>query len=204
MELLERAVVAIVLIIVILLAIYYAYLFLSGNSVQPITQQHAEALITSDLQTAYPNAIINVTSDMQSTYAGSWHIVVSVTLNATSPCPSYFVNTYDYPRFAFVSTPQNTYTKNCQIYVFSPGGSFTLGSTPVAVAWASTHVKTVADYIKAFGLQNVSVVTSFISNSSAGDEWQMIYSSKHAGYAIYATLADINGTLLSNYNVSSS
>lgn len=202
MGLLQSAVIAVVLIIVILLVIYYLYSFLTATSVQPITQQHAEALITSDLQAAYPNAIINVTSNTQSTYSGSWHIVVSVTLNATSPCPSYFVNTYDYPRFSFVSTPQNTYTKDCKIYVFSPNGPFTLGSAPVAIAWASTHVPSAVAYVSSMGVQNVSVAASFLTNVSVGDEWQVVYASAHANYTIHTLLADTNGTLLNSYNSS--
>lgn len=200
MELLESVLVLAVVIVVVLLAAYYAYGFLSSTPGQQVTEQHAEALITSDLQAAYPGATVNITNATPSSYSGSWHITASVTENATSPCPSYFINTYDYPQFTFVSTPQNTYTSNCKIYVFSPNSAFKLGSAPVAIAWASKHVTSVIYYISQFGYGNVSASAQYQSNATIGGVWQLAYSSRTTNYSVHAMLADTNGTLLNTYN----
>lgn len=202
MNLLASVLILAIAIIVVILVGYYAYTFLSATPGQQLTEQHAEALITSDLQAAYPNAIVNITNVTPSVYAGSWHIVASVTENATSPCPSYFINTYDYPQFRFVSTPQNTYTANCDIYVFSPNGAFKLGSAPVAIAWATKHVPSVINYISKFGMRNVTASAQFQSNATIGAVWQLVYSSHLVTYSVHALLADTSGTLLNSYNSS--
>ena len=202
MHLLTSVLVLAVIVVAAILAIYYAYSLLSSTAGQQITEQHAESLIRSDLQVAYPNAVVDITNATPSNYMGSWHIVASVTQNATSPCPSYFINTYDYPQFSFVSTPQNTYTSNCKIYVFSPNGAFKLGSAPVAVAWASKHVPSVIYYISRFGYGNVSTTASYQANATTGGTWSLAYSAVDANYSVHALLADTNGTLLNAYNSS--
>jgi hypothetical protein len=201
MQLLASVLTLAVIVIVVVLAAYYAYNYFASAPSQ-ITGQQAAALITSDLQAAYPNAVVNITSVAPSPYAGSWHIVASVTENATSPCPSYFINTYDYPQFRFVSTPQNTYTSNCKIYVFSPNAAFKLGSAPVAIAWASKHVVSVIDYISRFGYSSIAASAKYQSNATSGGSWSLVYSSPNANYSVHAVLADVNGTLLSTYNSS--
>lgn len=200
MNLLAGVLVVAVILVVVILAAYYAYSYFVSPPGQQLTEQHAAALIISDLQAAYPNAIVNITNVTASSYSGSWHIVASVTENATSPCPSYFINTYDYPQFRFVSTPQNTYTSNCKIYVFSPNSAFKLGSAPVAVAWASKHVGSAISYISNFGYGTVNTTSKYMFDPTAGGEWLVGYSSPLANYSTYVLLADTNGTLLGSYN----
>ena len=204
MNLLATVLVFAIVVVVAILAVYYAYTLFSSSSGQQLTEQHAESLIVSDLQAAYPNAIVNITNATSSTYAGSWHIVASVTENATSPCPSYFINTYDYPQFRFVSTPQNTYTANCKIYVFSPNSAFRLGSAPVAIAWASKHVPNIIYFISRFGYGNVNASAKYQVNATEGDVWLLAYISPLANYTAHAVLADTNGTLISVYNTTGS
>ncbi len=199
MDLLIRAIIAAIVVIAILSVVYYV---LKGSLGQQVTKQQAESFITTDLLQTYPGSIVNVTSDTPSNYSGSWHIVVSVTENATSPCPSYFINVYDYPAFRLVSTPQNTYTSNCNIYVFSPNSAFKLGSSPVAIAWATKRVPSVIKYISVFGMPNVNASAHFQSNATSGGTWVLTYSSRLANYSVRALLADTNGTLLNSYNAS--
>ncbi len=202
MNLLTSVLIIAIVVVAIIFVAYYAYGLIYGSSSQQVTEQQAESLITTDLQANYPNAVVNITNASPSSYSGSWHIVVSVVVNASSPCPSYFINTYDYPAFRFNPTPQNTYTTNCNIYVFSPSGAFKLGSAPVAIAWATRRVPSVAEYVSLFGASNVNAEATYAANATTGGTWSLVYSSASANYTAHALLADTNGTLLSSYNAS--
>ena len=84
-----------VLVVIVLVAISILYLALSKGVLNRVTESQAVQLVTSDLENKYPGGIVNVTNVTPSArYPGSWHIVVSLVLNATSPCPNYVVYSY--------------------------------------------------------------------------------------------------------------
>ncbi len=204
MDLLTRVIVAAVILIIVLYAVYYA---LRTTIFLHITKQQAEANVTADLQTAYPNAVINITNASPSSYSGSWHISASVVLNATTPCPQFFVNTYDYPQFNFVPTLENTYTNNCVINGFSPGKPFIISSFPVAITM-SYRFNATKKFVNTYGFSNVYVSAHFYSSTNLigrnfTNVWVVMYSPKSASYGLHTILTQINGTLLAAYNTSS-
>lgn len=199
MDLLLKAAIVAVVAIVVLVGLYYSS---QRIFTQQMTEQRAEGLIVSDLRKV-PGAVVNITNASPSSiYAGSWHVLASVILNATSPCPSYFIYSYDYPALGLVNRTENIYTENCNIYVFSPSGAFSLGSAPVAIAWASKHVPSAIAYISRFGISNVNAFAHYRINATSGGTWLLNYTSRLANYTVHASIADTNGTLLNSYNAS--
>lgn len=207
MELLLRMLIVIAVVVVVLLGVYYA---LQSSFFQHVTKQQAESLVTADLQRLYPNSAINITNDTASTYSGSWHIAVSVVLNATSPCPSFFVYTFDYPQFGFVYRVQNTYTNNCVIYGLSQNKTFIVSSYPVAITKSYVlGVPSIRNYLNSQGFGSVTVTARFFSSTAIlgtnyTNVWLVKYSSTKATYSVYALLSQVNGTLLRTYNLTGS
>lgn len=203
MDLVVRVLIIAIVLIAALVALYY---LLQGTLLQHVTQQQAEALILSDLQRISPGALINITNSTPSTYAGSWHIVTSVITNATSPCPSYLVYSFDYPQFGFVYRVENTYTKDCVIYGLSTNKTFIVSSFPVAITRAfNLNIPMVNDFINSQGARNVVVTTQFLYNITAlgtnyTNVWLVNYSSKNVAYSVYVMLKQVNGTLITAYN----
>lgn len=205
MDLLARAIIAAVVVIAILLVAYYA---LSGSVFSHITQSQAQTLVQEDLQSTYPKATIAVTSDTPSNYSGSWHIVTDVILNSTSPCPSFFVYSYDYPKFGFQYTIVNTYTNNCVIY--GQADNNTIGNFAVAITRASSYlnISSVKSYISRFGPSVTASAQSLSSYNTAGKNytgvWLVNFSSSETNYNVYVLLSRLNGSLLSAYNLTRS
>ena len=202
MDLLTKAVVAAVIIIVVLVALYYGTKHVFS---QPLTEQQAEALIVADLQKAYPGAVVNVTNASQSVYAGSWHVVTALVLNATSQCPSYYVYSFDYPQFGFVYRVENTYTSNCVIYGLQQGKA--ISSYPVAITRSyDLNNSRIINYVSTQG-RSLFVTAKFYNVSRANgvnytNVWVVNYSSKSANMSVYAVLSQMNGTMLAVYNMS--
>lgn len=207
MDLLSRAIVGALVVILILFAIYYA--FQGGIISQAVTQQHAASLIATDLQQNYPGAEVTIINNTPSNYSGSWHIVASVVLNATSPCPSYFVYTDDYPQFPFNYGVQNTYTNNCRILGYSQSTQFLISSYPVAVTKVyQLGVPVMTDFIDSFGFSNVVTNAEFFNRTNVLGQnytnvWSVSYSSPLANYTVHALISQANGNLLASYSLAS-
>jgi hypothetical protein len=205
MDLLSKTVVAAVVVVVILLGVYYA---LQSTILSHVSEQQAASLVTADLQNAYPSAIINITSERSSNYTGSWYIAASVVVNATSPCPSYYAYTFDYPKFGFVYRVQNTYTQDCRIYGLQQNTSFLLSSFPAAITRSYTlGIPSVMSFVQQYGFRNVSVGSHFYQNLSAYGKnytkaWLVEYSAPKANHTVSVLLSQLNGTLLATYNSS--
>jgi hypothetical protein len=202
MELLVRVIMFAVIAVVLLLA---AYFMLSSTAIHSITKQQAETQIINDLTNKYPNSEINIINTTPSSYSGSWEVVAAIVTNSTSPCPSYFVDTFEYPQFGFVNRTQNVYTSDCTIRGYSAGQEFNIYNSPVAITRAyMLDVPNVMDYILSFGFNNVTVHASlFNSTSLHGSDymhvWLINYSSGRAGYYVYVVLSQPNGSLLNSY-----
>jgi hypothetical protein len=205
MDLLVRAMLFAVIVIVVLFAVYYA---LQSSVFQRVTQEQAASLVTTDLQRLYPSALINITNNTPSNYSGSWHIVASVILNATSPCPSYFVYTFDYPQFGFVYRVDNTYTNNCVVYGFNSKGPFIVSSFPVALTRAyALNIPALSNFINAVGFSHVQAYAHFYNRTSVlgknyTNVWLVSYSSTFSNNSAYALISQLNGTFLASYNAS--
>lgn len=205
MDLLTRTVVIALVLILVILGIFYA---LQNTILAHVSVQQAVSLVTADLQGTNPNAIINITNVTASTYAGSWHIVAGVITNATTPCPSYFVYTFDYPQFGFVYRVQNTYTSNCVIYGLAQNKTFIISSFPIAITRSYNLMPpAIISYLNVQGINNVVVTAHFYNKLNAQGNsytnvWLVNYTSKKVAYSAYALLSQVNGTLLSAYNAS--
>jgi len=204
MDLLVKTMVAAVVVVAILFAVYYA---MQNTLFQHITKDQAVSLITAYLLGAYPNAQVNVTNATISTYAGSWHIIFSIIINATSPCPSYFAYSFDYPQFGFVYRVENTYTKNCTIYGLSPEKPFIISSSPVAITRSyMLNASSIKAFIASYGFRNVTVASNFFNATTINAInytriWQVVYSSERANHSVIALLSQLNGNMLVTYNV---
>lgn len=204
MDLLLRSLLIVAAIIALVFAAYYTIKQVS--SAQQVTKEQAEALVLRDLQNANPQAAVNITNVTPSEFSGSWHIVVSVIMNATSPCPSYFIYSFDYPKYQFVYRIDNTYTNRCIIYGLIPGKSYIVGSYPIAIARSyELNLSTVTTFINKYGYGRVSVHAQYFNSTKLFGEnytqvWIVNYSAIQAPYSVYAVLSQVNGTPLFTYN----
>ncbi|MGA3021097.1 MAG: hypothetical protein ABSD68_04075 [Candidatus Micrarchaeales archaeon] len=203
MDLLARVMISAIIVVAVLVVAYYS---LQKSTLSRISEQQAIENVTLFLKRNYSNAEIAVTNVTPSQYAGSWYVVASIITNATSPCPSYFINSFDYPQFGFVPRTVNVYTSHCAIKAFS--NNATLYNSPVAITRAYTlNIPEIRNFINTYGFQNVKVNAHFLNaTQSAGvnytNVWLVNYSSTSASYNIYALLYQSNGTLLGLYNIS--
>ncbi|MDE1822762.1 MAG: hypothetical protein KGI00_01680 [Candidatus Micrarchaeota archaeon] len=213
MDLLGKSVIAAIVILAILLAAYF--LFLKNPFSQPVSKTEATSLVLSDLQNTYPGAVINITNVTPSdpTVAkGSWHIIASVVTNATSPCPSYAVYSFDYPQYHFVQRVDNIYTAynaqsdSCTVYGFTSGSSYLIASYPVAIARSySLNISQVRQFVQKYGYVSVSVHANYYSSTTFNmhnytNVWMVQYTAPRANYSVYAILTQSDGSLVAAFN----
>lgn len=205
MDILERTLLAIVAIVLVFFALYYATQhYLTGGSV---TKQQAVTLVESYLQNNNPNAIINITNVTPSQYAGSWHVVASVIKNPESPCPGYYVYSYDYPQYELVNRTESVYTAGCVIYGLIPNQGYIIGSYPVAIARAtSLNTSNVKLFIESVGYNNTVVHALYYNDTNVGGQnvsrvWIVNYSSAASNKNVYSVISQINGTFIATYNI---
>lgn len=201
MDLLMRSIVAVIIIIVAIGALFF--LVSSGVFAQQVTQGQAQTLVLSDIQNSNPGAIVNITNVTTSQYAGSWHILASVILNATSPCPSYFIYSFDYPKYGFVSRIENTYTDNCAIY--GQGNSSIIGSSSAAITRSyDINASRIMQFIRQYGY--TSVITHAMYQSSVNylgrdytNVWIVNYTAPNTNSSVTALITQANGSVIGVY-----
>ncbi len=200
MNLVEATLVLAVLVIIVVGIVYFVS---SKGVLSRVTESQAVQLVISDLENKYPGGIINVTNVTPSQrYPGSWHIVLSLILNATSPCPDYVVYAYDYPAFTFVPTTVNVYTNSCRIFGFNSSLPYRIASAPVAITRATQlNISSVVAFIKSYGYSNVSAHAIFlpyvvVDGKNLTNVWQVTYSSPKSNYSVNVWLTQLNGTLV--------
>ena len=204
MNLIEATFILALAVIIIILLLYFA---ISHFAPSKVTEQQATTLILNDLLKNYPYANVTLDNVTPSIYPGSWHVLVSVVFNATSPCPAYYIYAYDYPKFGFVPTNINNYTGDCVINGFTSNKTFLFTSYPAAITRATDlHLPQVQNYISEFGYSNVSVHASFFNytkaeNKTYANVWLVNYSAAKAKYAVYVMISQLNGTLIATYNL---
>ncbi len=200
MDLFSKAVIFALILIAFMFSVYY--IESHGVAVQQITKSQPDALVLNYLQNSNPSSAINITNTTPSHYPGSWHITASIVTNATSPCPSYFIYSFDYPKYGFVLRVDNTYTSNCQIYGSAQGKSAVIGSYPVAITKSYVdNISAVKAFVYKYGFSNVSA-HAFYFNSTAfqGKEysnlWIVNYTSSKSNASVDVLLSQSNGTVL--------
>ncbi len=201
MDLFSKTIAAAVVLVIIIFIGYFAASHVSFGS--QVTEAQAEALVMHDLQNSNPGAVINVTNSTPSQYQGSWHIVTSVVLNATSPCPSYSIYSFDYPKYGFVYRVDNTYTDNCVVYGIAPGRGYVIGSYPVAITESyARNVSAVTGFVSRYGFGNVSVHATYYNSTvfygtRYSDVWLVGYTAPKTNESVDVLLSQLNGTVLS-------
>ena len=206
MDLLSKTVIVAIVLVVIVALIYYAFekVFLPG----PITEQQAAQLITNYMQNNTPTAQISVVNETPSTYQGSWHVVVSFINYPTSPCPTYIIYSFDYPKFGFVSRSDNNYTQNCQISGLVANSSYAIGSFPVAIVRSyDQHDPAITSFVNLNGYNNVVVhalyyPTIAVNGFNYSKVWIVNYSAPQMNRSVYAVVSQVNGSFISTYNAS--
>ncbi len=205
MDLLSKTLVVAAVIIVIMVALYYGAVGLHLGK-KAITSQEAAQIVLTDLENSNPNAAINIANVSPSIYAGSWHIIASVVYNATSPCPSYSVYSFDYPQYGLVNRTENSYTYACQIYGYSGSGPYEIESYPAAITFSYISNTTgVMRYVNQYGFSNVHVKATYLnktmlSGRNFNNVWVVVYSSNSTPTSLYDVLNQQNGSIEAVYN----
>lgn len=203
MDLLSKT---IIVVAVIVIAVFVAYSLSKYVSFAPqVTEAQAESLVLHDLENANPGSVVNVTNATHSQYAGSWYIVASLVANATSPCPSYYIYSFDYPKYGFVYRVENTYTNyshsGCTIYgLTSPNRPYPIGSYPVAIAKSYLlNLSAVNNFVSRYGFNKVVVKAGyydsiFFDNANYSKVWLVNYTAPGSSSYVSVLLSQTNGT----------
>lgn len=208
MDLLGKVAIGVVLLIVIFSG---GFLLFTHSIQNKLTSAQAVQFVLNDLKQENPNANITVINVSNSTLeAGSYNIVLSIVYNATRPCPTLFIDEFDYPATGLVPSVDNLYTKKCIVYGLSDAPSFVISSPEIAIASSyNRSVPEVIDYVSAFGYNNTNVHAKFYPylNQSATNlgksfynVWFISYKATNANYAVDVVL-DSSGAIAGNYTV---
>ncbi|MCL4389487.1 MAG: hypothetical protein M1528_01260 [Candidatus Marsarchaeota archaeon] len=214
MDLLTRvSIIAIILIAIFASALVIYKYAISSNSV--LTAQGAGKIVLTDLQLSNPNATVSIINTTPSTLSqGSWDVFVSIVYNATSPCPTLYLDEYDYPATGLVPTVANLYTKGCIIYGLSqsalPYYTYVIASPEVAIAKSyNASFPAILHYVSAYGYQNTVVHATKhaalsgvpFTNMTFDDVWFINYTASGAPYSEYLIM-NATGHILYNYTQS--
>jgi hypothetical protein len=199
---------AIIAVIAIIIA-GAGFLVFHRTTSTKLTAQQASDLVVKDIKAQNPNANVTVISISNSTLrAESWQIVTSVVYNGSKPCPTLFIDVFDYPALGLQNYTANLYTSDCMINGLSDAPSYVISSPEIAIVRSySSNYSAIRSYVRRFGYANTSVTARFegqINNTAFGNEtniWLVKYSATKANYSLYATLNQ-SGSILNSYNVS--
>lgn len=197
-------------IVVLLIVVFSAAIILTRHTGQTqLTAAQAEQFVLNDLRSSNPGANVTVLNISNSTLkAGSYNIVLSIAYNSTKPCPTLFIEEFDYPATGLVPSLDNLYTKNCTIYGLSSAPSFVISSPEIAIARSyNQNVSTIIQYVNTFGYDNTAVSATFYpylnntlthQSQSYYNAWLINYDAKNANYSVY-TIMYSNGSVVETY-----
>lgn len=184
----------------------------------PLSASQAQQIVQRDLRLSYPNATINVINVTPSTLSsGSWNVFVSLVYNATRPCPTVYLEQYDYPATGLVPSVANLYTQHCIIYGLSntylPYYTYLITSPEIAIAKSfNTSFPALVVYVNTYGYNSTNVYASHYQNLTLSrsvlpsgrsfiDVWLVNYTNVRAPYSEYVIL-NSSGSILFNYTIS--
>ena len=208
MDLLGKVAVIVVVFIVIAGIGFYAYGILTNPSTT-LTAPKAEQIVISDLKLHNPSAdvtLINVTPSPLA--SGSWSMTFSVVYNATRPCPTLFIEGFDYPATGLVPSIDNLYTENCTIYGLSAAPTYVISSPAIAIVKSyDSGFAPISNYVSAYGYNNTVVHARFFNilaqnmtplNRTFYNIWSINYTASGASYSQFVIL-NSSGTIAGNY-----
>jgi len=206
MELLGR----VAMIALIVIAIASAAFLLSTHAISPnLTAPQAVQYVLSDMRASNPSANISVINVSASTLkAGSWDVVLSVVYNASRPCPTLFIEGFDYPATGLVPSVDNLYTSHCVVYGLSTAPSYVISSPYIAIARSyNQSFMPVTSYVDGFGYNNTQVHARFFSSIGMTSTplqrnftsvWLVNYTARDATYSEFAVMSS-SGSIIANY-----
>lgn len=208
MDLLAKVGVAVVIFIVIAGIGFYAFGMLAGQATA-LTAQKATQIVISDLKLRNPTADVTIISVTPSTLAaGSWSMTFSVVYNSTSPCPTLFIEGFDYPATGLVPSVDNLYTENCTIYGLSTAPTYVISSPAIAIVKSyDSGFAPITNYVNNYGYGNTTVHAKFFAtlesnmtplNRTFYNVWDINYTAIRAGYSQFAIL-NSSGAIAGNY-----
>ncbi len=209
MELIAR--VGVLLVVIVAVAAAGFLLFTHSASQQgPVTKTQAESLVYNDVKLQNPNATITIVNASPSSVApNSWSITLAVVYNATRPCPTLFIEAYDYPATGFVPSTDNLYTRGCVIYGLATAPYYVISSPDIAVVGAYNTSSWVQHYVSVYGYNSVTASASFYANLTASatplnmsysNIWLVNFTATQATYSEYVLLGQ-SGTRIANYTI---
>ncbi len=206
MDLIGRVAIIVVLLVIVFSA---AFLIFKHGTASQLTPAQAVQFVKNDLRDTNPGANISVISVTNSTLEkGSYNIVLSIVYNATRPCPTLFIEGFDYPATGLVPSVDNLYTSKCVIYGLSDAPSYIISSPEIAIARSYTqNVSQINDFVNAYGYNNTVVTAAFYPylnsttthlGQSFYNVWLIKYSAASAKSSVYVVL-DSSGAVAGNY-----
>ncbi|MFI5412474.1 MAG: hypothetical protein ACHQX1_01130 [Candidatus Micrarchaeales archaeon] len=169
MDLLLKVGILIIALVIVASAIFL--IFVHTTKAGPLTEQQAESLVLNDIISQNPNATVTVVSQSPSILANnSWSIVLSIVYNGTKPCPTLFIQGYDYPATGLVPGTDNLYTRGCVIYGLSSAPTYVISSPIIAIVRSYNNTNPAAkNFVAAYGYSSTNVNAQFypILNSSS-------------------------------------
>jgi hypothetical protein len=205
---------AVIIAVVAILIVGAAFLLFHKASSASLTAQGAENLVVNDIKTQNPTANVTVISVTNSTHANSWEIVSSVIYNGSKPCPTVFIDIFDYPALGLQNYSATPYASDCKINgaTLTTASSYIISLPAIAIARSySANYTPIRDYVSRFGYDNTFVHAKFLSSSSSNSTifgnqsnvWLVTYTAANANYSVDAVVAE-NGTIIQTNNVSAS
>lgn len=213
MDLIGKVAIIVILLIVIAAA---GFLLFKHSTQTQFTAQEAKQVVLNDLKASNPRANITVINVSNSTLEkGSYNVVLSIVYNSTSPCPTLFIEEYDYPATGLVPSTDNLYTSDCIVYGLTNAPSYVIGSPEIAIARSynqsvAHNITQVTNYVNDFGYNNIITTASFypdLNNTNTHlsqsyyNVWLIKYHAAAANYSIYAVL-DSSAAIIANYSAS--
>ncbi len=208
MDLLLKVATLVVVLVIIFSAVFLV--FVRPSQTGPVTQAQAQQLVLNDVKAANPNAAVTVVASTPSTLeANSWSIVLSVVYNATRPCPTLFIQEYDYPALGLSPSTDNLYTTKCIIYGLSAAPTYVISSPEIAIARSyNSSASELVNYVNDYGYNNVNVYATFYTNftspelnKSFNNVFLVNYTANNAPYNQYVVLGQ-SGQIVGNYTIS--
>ena len=208
MDLLAKVAVAVVVFIAIAGVGFYLYgLFASPSAT--LTSQKASQTVIDDLKLNNPTAEVTLINITPSTLrSNSWSMILSIVYNSTRPCPTLFIEGFDYPATGLVPSIDNLYTKNCTIYGLSTAPTYVISSPAIAIVKSyDSGFAPISNYVRTYGYNNTVVHARFFMfleknmtplNESFYNDWLINYTASRADYSQFVLLSS-SGTIVGNY-----
>ena len=174
MDLLGRVAVIAIVAIIIIAGGQRAVFLLSRVDHSPLiyARTGCATSFSTIVKASNPNANITVINVSNSTaQAGSYNIVLSIVYNATKPCPTLFIDLFDYPAFGLSNYTGNLYTYAMQTDAPYTGfqfmsASYVIGSPKLAIARSYNQgIPLITTYVTTFGYNSVFVTSRFLSRT---------------------------------------